>query len=90
MIDGFDKLIEYYKFSFAIYNSSNEISRNLYTYGIISELDSRVIKYRDENDVILISDISELLYQVIKDESIPVIFEKVGNFLLPISRMHIS
>ena len=79
LIDGFDKLIEYYKFSFAIYNSSNEISRNLYTYGIISELDSRVIKYRDENDVILISDISELLYQVIKDESIPFIFEKVGN-----------
>ena len=54
LIDGFDKLIEYYKSSFAIYNSSNEISRNLYTYGIISELDSRVIKYRDENDVILI------------------------------------
>ena len=79
LIDGFDKLIEYYKFSFAIYNSSIEISRNLYTYGIISELDSRVIKYRDENDVILISDISELLYQVIKDESIPFIFEKVGN-----------
>ncbi len=79
LIDGFDKLIEYYKSSFAIYNSSNEISRNLYTYGIISELDSRVIKYRDENDVILISDISELLYQVIKDESIPFIFEKVGN-----------
>ena len=79
LIDDFDKLIEYYKSSFSIYNSSNEISRNLYTYGIISELDSRIIKYRDENDVILISDISELLYQVIKDESIPFIFEKVGN-----------
>ena len=79
LIDDFDKLIEYYISSFAIYNSSNEISRNLYTYGIISELDSRIIKYRDENDVILISDISELLYQVIKDESIPFIFEKVGN-----------
>ena len=78
LIDGFDKLIEYYKSSFAIYNSSNEISRNLYTYGIISELDSRVIKYRDENDVILISDISELLYQVIKDESIPLSLKKLG------------
>ncbi|RPG64163.1 MAG: hypothetical protein CBE50_002925 [Flammeovirgaceae bacterium TMED290] len=79
LIDDFDKLIKYYKSSFAIYNSSNEIGRNLYTYGIISELDLRIIKYRDENDVILISDISELLYQVIKDESIPFIFEKVGN-----------
>ena len=29
--------------------------------------------------IILISDISELLYQIIKDESIPFVFEKVGK-----------
>ncbi|MFL2990727.1 MAG: hypothetical protein ACJZZ7_02570 [Cytophagales bacterium] len=63
----------------SLYNSSHEINNNLYTYGILSELDLRVTRYRDDNNVILISDISELLYEVIKDEFIPFLFEKVGN-----------
>ena len=40
---------------------------------------NQVRAYRDENEVILISDISELLYEVIKDDNIPFVFEKVGN-----------
>ena len=75
----FNKLISHFESFFSLYNSSDEINNNLYTYGILSELDLRVTKYRDDNNVILISDISELLYEVIKDEFIPYIFEKVGN-----------
>ena len=79
LINLFNKLINHYESSFRLYNSSDEINNNLYTYGILSELDLRVTRYRDDNNVILISDISELLYEVIKDEFIPFVFEKVGN-----------
>ncbi len=79
LINLFNKLINHYDSSFKLYNSSQEINNNLYTYGILSELDLRVTRYREDNNVILISDISELLYEVIKDEFIPFVFEKVGN-----------
>ena len=62
-----------------MYNSALEIRNNVYTYGILSELQKNLRDYRDEKEVILLSDISELLYEVIKDEDIPFVFEKVGN-----------
>ena len=72
-------LIDVFENEFIKYNSSIDIRANLYTYGILGELQKFVRNYRDDNEVILISDISELLYEVIKDEKIPFIFEKVGN-----------
>ena len=72
-------LVEIFENEYFKYNSSIEIRSNLYTYGIVGELQKFVRHYRDDNEVILISDISELLYEVIKDEKIPFIFEKVGN-----------
>jgi len=73
------KLVEIFENKYPMYNSALEIRNNVYTYGILSELQKYVRDYRDEKEVILISDISELLYEVIKDEDIPFVFEKVGN-----------
>jgi ATP-dependent exoDNAse (exonuclease V) beta subunit len=80
--DLFDKLndiVEIFEKEFSKYNTSLEISNNIYAFGILGELQNSLREYRDDNEVILISDISELLYQIIKDESIPFVFEKVGN-----------
>ena len=74
-----DDLVEVFEKDFPKYNTSIDISNNIYAFGILGELQNCLREYRDENEIILISDISELLYQIIKDESIPFVFEKVGN-----------
>ena len=79
LLDKLKNLLKIFEKDYPKYNTSNEIISNIYAYGILGELQNSLRDYRDENEVILISDISELLYQVIKDESIPFVFEKVGN-----------
>lgn len=79
LFDKLNDIVVIFEKEFIKYNTSLEISNNIYAFGILGELQNSLREYRDENEVILISDISELLYQVIKDESIPFVFEKVGN-----------
>ena len=79
LLDKLKNLLKIFEKDYPKYNTSNEITSNIYAFGILGELQNSLRDYRDQNEVILISDISELLYQVIKDESIPFVFEKVGN-----------
>lgn len=72
-------LIQFFDDEFLKYNTAIELRNNIYSFGITGILKNQVRKYRDENEVILISDISELLYEVIRDDNIPFVFEKVGN-----------
>lgn len=73
------KLNQIFEDEFLKYNTAIELRNNIYSFGITGILKNQVRKYRDENEVILISDISELLYEIIRDEKIPFVFEKVGN-----------
>ncbi len=72
-------LIAFFESEYPKYNTSLLIRNNIYSYAILRELEKEVREYRDTNEVILISDIAELLFQIIKDDSIPFVFEKVGN-----------
>ena len=74
-----EDILALYENDFEYYNTTCELSKYVYSFGILGELSKKVIDYRDSNEVILISDLSELLQEIIKDESIPFVFEKVGN-----------
>tara|TARA_B100001750_G_scaffold206149_1_gene183636 strand:- start:15957 stop:19235 length:3279 start_codon:yes stop_codon:yes gene_type:complete len=75
----FKELISIYKNGIVSYNTASELNNYLYAFGILGELYKKVIDYRDENEVILISDLSELLKEIISNDNVPFIFEKVGN-----------
>lgn len=64
-----------------IYNSSTATLRYLYTLGILSDIDIRMRDYGRENNVMLISDTSELLNKIIDGKDNPFIYEKTGYFL---------
>jgi len=72
-------LIQFFDHEFLKYNTANELRNNIYSFGITGILKNQIREYRDENEVVLISDISELLYEIIRDDNIPFVFEKVGN-----------
>jgi ATP-dependent exoDNAse (exonuclease V) beta subunit len=82
-----DGLYEHYKEAYHFYsqeiikdNTYNEVQKYFFYLGILKNLIESVKEYRTLNDVVLISDLTNLLNTVIGDNDAPFIYEKVGSF----------
>ena len=79
IINLFDSKYKLYITSFIILNNINAL-------GILDEVYSRILKYCKENNIMLISESTELLNRIIGGDDIPFIYEKIGgridNFML--------
>ncbi|WP_339734693.1 UvrD-helicase domain-containing protein [uncultured Sunxiuqinia sp.] len=62
------------------YNSAKLITSQLYTLGILVDLQSMVRKVTQEKGVVLISESGTLLKKIIDDSDAPFIYEKTGVF----------
>lgn len=60
------------------YNTAKEALRYLYLCGILNDINEQLKKYRDENDIVLISDMPALLRAGINESDTPFIYEKTG------------
>ncbi len=72
-VTHYDKHVE-------LYESAKQILKNLYTFGIITDITRKLSEYKRTNDVMLISDAAYFLQEIIKDNDSPFIYEKVGSF----------
>ncbi|MFC2114391.1 UvrD-helicase domain-containing protein [Bacteroidota bacterium] len=61
------------------YVSALAVKRYFYTLGILSDVAAQLAVIRDEENLMLISDVNQLLMQVIEDNDTPFIYEKTGN-----------
>ncbi|CAN0061296.1 unnamed protein product, partial [Chrysoparadoxa australica] len=73
------ELISYIDSHLVQYISVLEAHRYLYTFGILSEINRYLTKYREEQDVMLIADLPDFLRQIIHDSETPYIYEKIGS-----------
>ncbi|MFA5850461.1 MAG: UvrD-helicase domain-containing protein [Bacteroidales bacterium] len=68
------------------YNSAKVTGNNIYSLGILLDINKYIQKYSKENNVVLLSETTELLNQIIDGSDTPFIYEKVGsridNFML--------
>lgn len=62
------------------YYTAVHLIKTIYVTGIFKDLRDRLKKYRDENNVLLISDINSLLLNVISGEGSPFVYEKIGTY----------
>ncbi|WP_308600618.1 UvrD-helicase domain-containing protein [uncultured Dysgonomonas sp.] len=62
-----------------IYQTAYEINRYFFTLGILGDVDKKIREYRTENNIMLISDTTELLNRIIEGNESPFIYEKVGQ-----------
>ncbi|RRD62591.1 UvrD-helicase domain-containing protein [Tannerella forsythia] len=67
----FDALTNYY--------TALAISRNLYTLGILNDIEQQIRKWREEKNRMLIADTTELLNKIIDGSDIPFVYEKTGT-----------
>jgi ATP-dependent helicase/nuclease subunit A len=54
--------------------------RNLYVFGLISDISRKLKEFKDENNLMLLADAPKFLNGVIQDSDTPFIYEKVGSF----------
>lgn len=56
------------------------ISRNLYMLGLLGTVFDKIEEFRQENEVILLSDTTALLREIIGDDDAPFVYERVGQW----------
>ncbi|AHM63426.1 ATP-dependent helicase [Flammeovirgaceae bacterium 311] len=61
------------------YNTAKEVLRFIYTLGILAHLTAVLSKYREDNDLLLISDAAVFLKDIIGENEAPFIYEKTGT-----------
>ncbi len=61
------------------YSGAKIVLNTIHIAGIFSLLDEKLTLFRDENDIVLISDTNQLLQKAINNEDAPFIYEKTGN-----------
>ncbi len=61
-----------------IYQTAYEINRYFFTLGILGDVDRKIRENAAENNMMLISDTTELLNRIIEGNESPFIYEKVG------------
>jgi ATP-dependent helicase/nuclease subunit A len=62
-----------------IYYTADVILQNYFSFGILNDLASLLPEYRDNLNVLLISDTNYLLKEIIGNNDAPFIYEKFGN-----------
>lgn len=71
-------IIDHYENSVQ-YQTACEINRYFFTLGILGDVDKKIREYTAENNLMLISDTTELLNKIIAESDSPFIYEKVGQ-----------
>ncbi len=61
------------------YNTANEVLAYIYMLGILADISKEVRNYANEKNIFMISDGAKLLYEVIRENDTPFIYEKAGN-----------
>ena len=61
------------------YNTAKAILKNIYAFGLLESLHQKLKEYRDEHNVMLISDTNSILKEVLLEADAPFMFEKLGS-----------
>jgi len=71
-------IIDHYDNSI-IYQTAYEINRYFFALGILGDVDKKIREYAAENNMMLISDTTELLNKIIQGSDSPFVYEKIGS-----------
>ena len=62
------------------YFTALAIWKNIYTFGILTNISDRILEISNENNFFLLSDSSRFLKKIIEENEAPFIYEKSGNY----------
>lgn len=62
------------------YRTTQALFKNIYAFGLLEALNANLKDYRDEQNIMLISDNNALIREIVRQDDAPFIFEKIGSF----------
>jgi ATP-dependent helicase/nuclease subunit A len=62
------------------YKTAIQLFKNIYSYGLLDSLHKNLKDYRDDQNIMLISDNNALIREIVKQDDAPFIFEKIGSW----------
>lgn len=80
LFDLYRSSIDFYRLHMQVQNTYGQVLKLFYNLGLYSNLLENLREYRQDNNLILISDLSHLLKIIIGKNDAPYIYEKVGNY----------
>ncbi len=60
--------------------SADVALRNMYVFGLLSDIARKLQDYKAENNLMLLADAPKFLHGIIQDSDTPFIYEKIGSF----------
>jgi ATP-dependent helicase/nuclease subunit A len=80
LISLLKKMTDYDSKNYTRYKSCIEVLKNFYAFGLIADITRKLKVYKQENNIMLLSDAPQFLNGVINNSDTPFIYEKVGSF----------
>ncbi len=80
LIPCIELILAAYDKEYALALSADTVLKNLYVFGLITDIARKLKEFKDENNVMLLADAPKFLNGVIQDSDTPFIYEKVGSF----------
>lgn len=74
-----EEMVAHYDAGFLAYTTAYIVSQTIHSFGLMSDLQSKLVNYRNENNRLVISDTSYLLKSIISEKDTPFVYEKVGT-----------
>ncbi|MCX2742440.1 UvrD-helicase domain-containing protein [Mangrovivirga sp. M17] len=74
-----NEAIGYIRNNYSIYVTAKLILKSLHAFGLINRLEEALSDYREEEEVMMISDASQLLNEIVTKTHAPFIYEKIGT-----------
>lgn len=74
-----EEVIDLFAREYLKYESAGQLLKFIYTFGILANINQKLQEYRDENSLLLISDATAFLKDIIAENDAPFIYEKTGS-----------
>ncbi|MCX8490674.1 MAG: UvrD-helicase domain-containing protein, partial [Cyclobacteriaceae bacterium] len=74
------KLVDFIQQNIEVYLSVEQVLRNLYSFGLLSDILRTQRKYLSDENVMLLSDAPQFLNKLMQEQDASFIYEKVGSF----------
>ncbi len=74
------EMADFEKKNLVVYKSAERVLEYYYAFGLITDVTRKLREYKEENNLMLLSDASQFLNGIINDSDTPFIYEKVGSY----------
>ncbi len=79
-IPGLTKILSHFDNDYQKALSAEVALRNMYVFGLLSDIARKLQDYKTENNVMLLADAPKFLNGIIQDSDTPFIYERIGTF----------